>query len=91
MTSDLTRRTLMGTATAAAVVPKPASSQTRTRTFAMTDMTDTVQKILDDYLDRWNDYDADGMIPFWDTEDDGIIYVAEEVDAVFGWEALAGC
>ena len=56
----------------------------------MTDMTDTFEQILTDYVNRWNDYDADGMIPFWDTEDEGIIYVAEEIDALFGWEALEG-
>lgn len=56
----------------------------------MTDMTDTVEDILTAYVDRWNAYDADGMVPFWDTEDDGIIYVAEEVDALRGWGALEG-
>ena len=56
----------------------------------MTDMTDTFEKILTAYVDRWNDYDADGMIPFWDREDDGIIYVAEEIDALFGWDTLEG-
>tara|TARA_B100000029_G_C17304581_1_gene861984 strand:+ start:320 stop:811 length:492 start_codon:yes stop_codon:yes gene_type:complete len=56
----------------------------------MTDMTDVVEQILSDYLLRWNDFNADGMISFWDTEDEGIIYVAEEVDALHGWEALEG-
>ena len=93
MTADLTRRALMGTATAAAVLPEPASSQIQNGTKAMTDMTNTdmtgtVVDILNAYMERWNEYDADGIIPFWDTDDDGIIYVAEEVDAVFGWDAL---
>lgn len=30
------------------------------------------------------------MVPFWDTEDPGLIYVAEEVDALRGWKALEG-
>ena len=54
----------------------------------MTDMTSTVEQILTAYVDRWNDYDAEGMIPFWDTEDEGIIYVAEEIEALHGWNAL---
>lgn len=56
----------------------------------MTDMTKTVEDILTAYVDRWNDYDADAMVPFWDTEDDGLIYVAEEIDALRGWDALEG-
>ncbi len=56
----------------------------------MTDMTDVVEQILTDYMGRWNDFDADGMISFWDAEDDGIIYVAEEIDTVHGWQALEG-
>jgi len=56
----------------------------------MTDMTDVVEQILTAYVARWNEYDADGMIPFWDVEDDGIIYVAEEIEALHGWKALEG-
>lgn len=56
----------------------------------MTDMTDTVTAILTDYVDRWNEYDADGMVSYWDQEDDNLIYVAEELDALRGWKALEG-
>ena len=54
----------------------------------MTDMTAAFEAILTDYVTRWNNYDADGMVPFWDTEDPGLIYVAEEIDALRGWPAL---
>ncbi|MDG2242109.1 MAG: nuclear transport factor 2 family protein [Rhodospirillaceae bacterium] len=56
----------------------------------MTDMTGVVEQILTDYVDRWNDYNSDGMISFWDAEDEGIIYVAEEIDTLHGWNALEG-
>jgi len=56
----------------------------------MTDMTDTITAILTDYVDRWNEYDADGMVSYWDQEDDNLIYVAEELDALRGWKALEG-
>lgn len=62
----------------------------RKDTCNMTDMTDAFESLLSDYVARWNDYDADGMVPYWDTEDPGLIYVAEEIDALRGWPALEG-
>jgi hypothetical protein len=56
----------------------------------MTNMTHAVEQILTDYVLRWNDFDADGMISFWDTDDEGIIYVAEEIETLHGWNALEG-
>ena len=89
MTPKLPRRDMMGVTVAAAVLaPTDIKAQTKDGTFAMTDMTQDVEQILTAYVDRWNDYDANGMVPFWDTEDDGLIYVAEEIDALKGWDAL---
>ena len=88
MTINLPRRDVVGSAAAAALLPQTAFAQNMIRTSTMTDMTSTVEQILTAYVDRWNDYDADGMIPFWDTEDEGLIYVAEEIDALRGWKAL---
>lgn len=56
----------------------------------MTDMTETVTGILTEYVERWNAYDADAMVTFWDQEDENLIYVAEELDALRGWSALEG-
>ena len=56
----------------------------------MTDRTEPFEATITAYVARWNDYDVDGMVPFWDTEDDGLIYVAEEIDALRGWPALDG-
>ena len=94
MKPKLPRRGMIGvTAAAVAVTSQTAraqNTQNQNGTFAMTDMTEAVEEILTAYVDRWNEYDADGMIPFWDTEDDGIIYVAEEIDTLHGWKALEG-
>ena len=54
----------------------------------MTDITETVASLLADYVERWNAYDADGMAAYWDQDDDNLIYVAEELDALRGWEQL---
>jgi hypothetical protein len=82
-------------ATAATVLTTSQSTfaqetQHNTGPVTMTDMTAAFEAILTDYVARWNDYDADGMVPFWDTEDPGLIYVAEEIDALRGWPALEG-
>jgi hypothetical protein len=92
MTADLPRRTLLGAVAAAATLPvsQRIAAQPQIRTYAMTNMTKTVEDILTAYVDRWNAYDADGMVPFWDTEDEGLIYVAEEIDALRGCKTLEG-
>lgn len=91
MTPNLPRRTMMGATTAAAMLlPQAINAQTTKRTTAMTNMTETFEALLTAYVERWNAYDADGMVPFWDTDDAGLIYVAEEVDALRGWPALEG-
>ena len=84
---NLTRRDMAGLA-AATVFTTPHATFANNGTDPMTDMTAAFEAILTDYVTRWNNYDADGMVPFWDTEDPGLIYVAEEIDALRGWPAL---
>jgi hypothetical protein len=93
----LTRRHMAGV-TAATVLATPQLARSENAPaqkedsdmMNMNDMTEAFESLLSDYVAHWNDYDADGMVPFWDTEDPGLIYVAEEIDALKGWPAIEG-
>jgi len=55
----------------------------------MATLYDDIRAVLDRYVERWNAWDMAALRALWDPEEPEPIYVAEEREALIGWEALA--
>lgn len=47
-----------------------------------------IEAFLNDYIAAWNAYDVPRLRSLWDPDEESPIYVAEELDPLFGWSAL---
>jgi hypothetical protein len=51
---------------------------------------DEIDAVLKRYVERWNVWDMAAVRTLWDADEPEPIYVAEEREALIGWDALAG-
>ncbi|MSO64261.1 MAG: hypothetical protein EXQ85_00395 [Alphaproteobacteria bacterium] len=55
----------------------------------MTDLRAEIHAVLTTYVERWNAWEMAALRAMWDADEPEPIYVAEERDALIGWDALA--